>query len=129
MPYKDPQKRIEVNRIYSRRHYEKNRARVIAKVKEKNQLAHKRNQQLIREFLQGKACVDCGETDPVVLTFDHLRDKKYTISDIIRRAYSTETIMAEIAKCVIRCFNCHMRDEARKRGRLLFKSPIAASGT
>lgn len=126
MPYTSSQKRIETNRLYSRRHYERNRAQVIAQVKLRNQLAHKRNQKLIYDYLKDKSCVDCGETETVVLTFDHVRDKKYTISDMVRRAYSTETIMAEIAKCMIRCFNCHMRDEARKRGGLLFKSPQPA---
>jgi len=48
-----------------------------------------------------------GEANPTVLTFDHQRDKKYQISDILTR-YCLSTIKKEIDKCVVRCANCHL---------------------
>jgi hypothetical protein len=48
-----------------------------------------------------------GQTNPAVLDFDHLRDKKYSLTDMIRKGYGLPSIKKEIEKCVIRCANCH----------------------
>lgn len=66
-------------------------------------------------------CVDCGEADPVVLTFDHKDKKKGAIANLVHtmahRKFAWEKILAEIAKCEVRCFNCHMRRTAIQLGR------------
>lgn len=64
-----------------------------------------------QEYLEEHPCVDCGESDPVVLDFDHVdpADKFDGISHMIRAAYSLARLQAEIAKCQIRCANCHRR--------------------
>lgn len=66
------------------------------------------------EFLSDKACVDCGESDMIVLEFDHreTRDKLFTINEAVRSGVSWERILAEIDKCDIRCANCHRRRTA-----------------
>jgi hypothetical protein len=78
-----------------------------------------------REFLRGKvydylsihSCVDCGESDPVVLEFDHVREKKeWDIAKMLTQAYSWDTILKEIAKCDVRCANCHKRRTAKQFG-------------
>ena len=62
-------------------------------------------------------CADCGERDPVVLEFDHLRDKTFDIgSKLIHKAWPA--VLAEIAKCEVVCANCHRRRTARRRGAL-----------
>lgn len=72
---------------------------------------------LIRYFAE-HPCVDCGETDPVVLQFDHVRGKKlFNISCELGR-HSWEKTMAEIAKCDVRCANCHVRVTSIRRGAL-----------
>lgn len=77
--------------------------------------AQKRHRLKIRkmvfEFLSTHPCIDCGETDPVVLEFDHTDPKTKTkqISRMLSGHYGWETIVKEIKKCEIRCANCHRR--------------------
>ena len=74
------------------------------------------NIRLVREYLESHPCVDCGEADIVVLEFDHVRgDKMMNLSDMIRQSYSWARITAEIAKCDVRCANCHRRVTAARR--------------
>jgi hypothetical protein len=42
-------------------------------------------QQLVFDHLSGRACVDCGEPDPVVLEFDHVGPKRCEVSTLVRR--------------------------------------------
>jgi hypothetical protein len=68
-------------------------------------------------YLTDHPCVDCHETDPLVLTFDHVRGKKkMNISQMVNQGYSIETLQDEITKCEVRCMNCHMRIEKKRRG-------------
>lgn len=59
--------------------------------------------------LEGRPCVDCGETEDGVKEFDHVpgTDKRFNISNGWK--YSDEEFEAEIIKCEIRCVNCHLR--------------------
>lgn len=67
----------------------------------------------IYEYLQTHPCVDCGETDPIVLEFDHLRDKIENISDLANRK-SWKDVLKEIEKCEVVCANCHLRRTAKQ---------------
>ena len=62
----------------------------------------------IREF-KARPCVDCGvEYGYWVMACDH-RDpasKEYAITDLHKRSWAT--IKAELAKCDVRCANCHL---------------------
>jgi 5-methylcytosine-specific restriction endonuclease McrA len=62
------------------------------------------------------ACVDCGETDAVVLDFDHLRDKVNDVSSLVALRRPWEEVLEEIEKCEVRCANCHARKTARELG-------------
>ena len=89
---------------------------------EKNKETHKANmyqnklgkieesRAYITEYLSTHPCVDCGESDLLVLEFDHVRgNKKSTVMMLVRAGYSVDVIQREISKCVVRCANCHKR--------------------
>ena len=82
------------------------------------------------DYLRLHPCVDCGETDIVVLQFDHLRDKKADVTALITSGATWAAIEREIAKCEIRCANCHRLETARRytiaNGRTRRKRPSKA---
>ncbi|HEY6540341.1 MAG TPA: hypothetical protein VIZ18_05360, partial [Ktedonobacteraceae bacterium] len=66
------------------------------------------NKARLRIYLSNHPCVDCGEPDIRVLEFDHIHGQKSSkISDLLREGFSWSTIESEIAKCTVRCANCH----------------------
>jgi len=74
------------------------------------------NRRFVDDYLAEHPCVDCGESDIVVLEFDHVHgDKRGAVSALIARAWSTNRIAEEIAKCEVRCANCHRRRTAATR--------------
>jgi hypothetical protein len=114
MPFKDREKQREA----SRRHYAKHRDKVIAKAKVLSKQAKDRTRAYITAYLEANPCVDCGETDIVVLEFDHVGEegtKEFNISDATRFGYGMPKLKAEIAKCEVRCANCH-RKKTYERG-------------
>lgn len=66
----------------------------------------KRNRTLLLDFLSSSSCKDCGIGDIRVLDFDHLKDKRYTISARFK-SLSVETLVKEMEKCDVVCANCH----------------------
>ncbi len=101
-------------RLYSRGWYAHNRKRAIARAHKNTLRARHAAAAALREYLRGRACVDCGEDDPRVLDFDHLRDKKAEISVLVHTGQPWEVIAKEIDKCEIRCANCHRRRTVRE---------------
>lgn len=69
----------------------------------------RRNLIFIRGWLTISPCCDCGERDLAVLEFDHLRDKCGAPVTMARRECSLERLRGEVAKCEVRCGNCHRR--------------------
>lgn len=60
------------------------------------------------QYLLDNPCVDCGYTNPIALEFDHVRGKKIAaIAVMVTRGLGLITIKEEIAKCEVRCANCH----------------------
>jgi hypothetical protein len=114
MPFSDIEKRREA----SRRHYAKHRDKVIAKAKQYSKAARSRIRAFINNYLKANPCVDCGETNIIVLEFDHIGEvgtKHFTISDAVRHGIGMTKLKTEIAKCEVRCANCH-RKKTYERG-------------
>jgi NAD-dependent SIR2 family protein deacetylase len=110
---------------YGKAHYAAHRKRYIEQArKQKQRLMLERTRWLV-EYFRDHPCADCGERDPVVLEFDHLRDKTFAIGPQLSQR-SWKSILEEIEKCEVVCANCHRRRTARRRGtaRLLLTQAV-----
>ena len=111
---------------YGKEHYEANKQRYIEQAALlKKKVRMERTVKLLAYF-KAHPCIDCGETDPVVLEFDHLRDKAFNVSWAIDNVAWLK-VVAEIEKCEVVCANCHRRRTARRRRALRFL--LTASGS
>lgn len=99
---------------YNKQHYERNKVTYIARATARKERVTAELNQLLWEYLLNHPCVDCGEMDPVVLEFDHIADKKAAVAQLVASGYSWCAILQEIAKCEVRCANCHRRITAKR---------------
>src|SRR2546427_3094171 len=93
----------EANARNYRKNHEREKARIYKYVAARKADTRRR----IAEYLSTHPCVDCGETDIVVLEFDHVREKVADVATYANSGRSWERIWAEIEKCEVRCANCH----------------------
>lgn len=100
---------------YGRQHYLQNRERYIRNAHRRRDRETARRMDILVEFLLEHPCVDCGETDVVVLEFDHLRDKMFNVSHGVRTR-RWDAVLNEIKKCEVVCANCHRRRTAERGG-------------
>jgi hypothetical protein len=100
---------------YKHEHYSANKARYITQAAESKKRLRLARTKWLLDYFRAHPCRDCGESDPVVLDFDHLEDKSFAIGESLtyRR---WERILEEIAKCDVVCANCHRRRTARRHG-------------
>lgn len=79
---------------------------------------NKRKMHTVRLYIWGiltrSNCADCGESDPVVLEFDHLDGsaKERDISSL--RDCSIAKLQSEIDKCEVVCANCHKKRTSQR---------------
>ncbi len=120
--------KVEYNSAYYQRTKERhNPGRV-----ERRRRQREENTRRLIEYLLEHPCVDCGETDILVLQFDHQGDKEANICDLVRDSAPWGRVERESAKCGVVCANDHQRRTARTGGwrKLLtrgagFESPTA----
>lgn len=119
---------------YRRAHYLANRDTYIRREVARIKRYRLENRQLMLAYLRGHPCVDCGESDPVMLEFDH-RDpslKKGYVS-VMAAHKPWRLVLVEIAKCDVRCANCHQRRTAgqfnwkKLRGSPALLSPVSSA--
>jgi hypothetical protein len=103
--------------IYCKDHYRRN-SKVHNRRRCRNQALYRaRNRKLIAQYLSVNPCVDCGENDLRVLEFDHVRgSKEWNISRLVQAGWAWQRIAREIAKCEVRCANCHRRKTVEQLG-------------
>ena len=102
---------------YSREHYKLNRAIYLKKAQKSRQRGYRNNKKMVLAYLLEHPCVDCGQSDPLLLEFDH-RELESKIDAVARLAHYRpwRLVIAEIEKCDVRCANCHRRRTARQFG-------------
>src|SRR5260370_5479067 len=92
----------------SKQHYKDHKQSYIDRNLVRNPRTREENQRKVAAYLACHPCVDCGQIDIRVLDFDHVRGVKSNhISRMVQVSYSWSAIEAEIAKCEVRCANCH----------------------
>lgn len=113
------------HRAWYYRHLEKNRKKAKVKAAEYRKrhaddlreraykrwfIQSRRNARFVTAYKLTRGCVDCGQSDPLVLDFDHVRGKKLgRVSSMRAQGWPLPTIIKEIEKCELRCANCHRR--------------------
>jgi hypothetical protein len=60
-------------------------------------------------------CSQCGESDPVVLDFHHVKGKGANIGKLIQSGASLKRIKIEISLTTILCSNCHRKVTHKER--------------
>jgi hypothetical protein len=98
-------------------YYAVNRDRLYPAIRERKQRVVLETARFVWGYLIEHPCVDCSERDPLVLEFDHVRGiKRMAIANMIREGYGLRMVKLEIAKCEVRCANCHRRRTASQLG-------------
>lgn len=99
----------ECHKAYRREYYQKNKAKIVEQDNLTSSERKRRNRQYVWDYYKANPCIDCGNGNPIVLQFDHKDDveKVLNISQMTSGKWSIENIIKEIAKCDVRCANCH----------------------
>jgi predicted transcriptional regulator len=73
-------------------------------------------------YLRVHPCVDCGESDPTVLEFDHIGPKRADIAVLVADGTVLPRLDEEMAVCDVVCAKCHRR-RTGSRARWLRANP------
>lgn len=109
----------EQTKLYHKGWYEKNKVERRKQIRQANKIAIARNRVYVDDYLKEHPCIDCGEQDIIVLDFDHVvGQKRYNVSRMQSMAVSLSALKKEIAKCEVRCANCHRRITHKRRNEM-----------
>lgn len=106
----------ECSRKEIKKHYYSNKDYYLNKAKKRNRKLKQEIVKYLGNYLSNHCCVDCNESNIIVLEFDH-RDsstKSYDLNTMIKNGKSLKQIEIEVAKCDIRCANCHRKKTAKE---------------
>lgn len=104
-------------RAYNKVWYRENEGTHKIAVVATKQAIRDRNRRWLDDFKAKLSCVNCGEADPCCLDFHHREPegKERALSDAIRRGWSIERLLEEVAKCDVLCANCHRKAHHKAR--------------
>ena len=100
---------------YHRAWYQRNKVRRAAQINASRKRRIRYMYEEIKTYKTHKGCADCKETDPIVLEFDHLKDKEDDVSKMLYSARPWCVVLREIEKCDVVCRNCHARRTFSRR--------------
>lgn len=102
---------------YKDQHYKDNKQKYVDRAGRYKKVRKTQHYDALRDYVSKFPCVDCGETDYVVLQFDHVRGvKEAGISEMVSGGWAWDKIIRELEKCDVRCANCHTRKTAKQFG-------------
>lgn len=95
-------------------HYHKYRDLYLKRAKERRQALKIEFRTNMLEYITGKSCVVCQESDIRTLDFDHIdpSNKLFNVSQAVKLGYNWQQVEDEIKKCRILCANCHRKHTA-----------------
>lgn len=108
---------------YNREHYAKSDKQPVIDRSNRN---NKKLWQRYKDWKLTQQCCICGESSPECLDLHHVDPaiKDGNIGDIVSK-YNWQKVLAEIAKCVVVCANCHRKIHS---GRIA-SPPLISAGT
>lgn len=111
----------DCRKIYAAKWYKKHKGTLIPRaIVNSNQRREVVYNWLLDYFLE-HPCVECGESNPVMLEFDHLdrNNKRKEVSCLM--SHSRKTLEDEIEKCQVLCSNCHRLRTAKQFNQVLYR--------
>lgn len=109
-------------------YYKAHSSRMKEQIAEAKRRRIEANQDYAYAYLISHPCIACGEADPLVLDFDHVRGKKVGNVSVLVRMRGLKAVQNEIQKCDVRCANCHRRKTAVQNGSWLLKRVDSTTG-
>lgn len=105
MPFKDEAKRLAMQKLYSRKWYEKNRREIIRKVR----TAKDKSRAVWVAYKSRQRCSHCRKKHPAIIDFHHvIKEGKRSVNHLaLRRSNVAEAIKEAEEKCIPLCSNCH----------------------
>lgn len=98
----------ECKKFHQKKYYAENKQSYTAKIYETRAKRFSESREKAKQYLLTHPCVDCGNADIRVLEFDHVTGVKVNeVTRLIHEGARWKRVEEEIAKCEIRCANCH----------------------
>ncbi len=116
------------SRAYVKNHYDRNQKYYSNKARRRDLVVRAEYQKYVAEYLRTHFCVDCGESNLLVLEFDHKdrMTKSGEVGEMSRNGLALSKIIEEIGKCEVRCANCHRIKTAHENNSWKLKyAPVA----
>lgn len=106
----------DCNSIKLKAHYAQNKDKAVARSGRNRVIWKAKLHAYLADYFRQHPCVDCGESNLLLLTFDHLGNKEADVATLVGRGCSLRRIEREIAKCQVVCVRCHTFRTADQRG-------------